>query len=117
MSRRMKRPPRDYFIVAALIVLVGWLLWLLLGIIQKEERARKASGEAYAELVSLTERETTLRQNLAELETTRGQEASFRETYGVARPGEEVIIVLAPEEDIELAELSWWNKFLGFFGF
>ncbi len=116
MSRRMKRPPLDYLIVVVLVVLVGWLSWLLLGIVEKEERARTAAQQARAELASLTEREATLRRNLAELETPRGQEASLRETYGVARPGEEVIIVLAPDEGKELAELSWWNRFLGFFG-
>lgn len=112
----MKRPPLDYLIVGVFVVLFGWFSWLLIGIVEKEERARKAAGEAHAEFVSLSEREATLRQNLIELETPRGQEASLRETYGVARPGEEVIIVLAPDDGEEFAELSWWNRFLGFFG-
>lgn len=116
MSRRMKRPSLDYLIVGVLVVLAGWFSWLLIGIVEKEERARKAADEARTEFLALSEREATLRQNLVELETSRGQEASLRETYGVARPGEEVIIVLHPGEGEKLEELSWWNKFLGFFG-
>lgn len=116
MKRRKRRPPTDYLIAGALVLVILWLLWLLFGIIGREERARHAAGETKAELESLSGREETLRLNLAELETERGQEASLRETYGVARPGEEVIIVIAPNEGDKLEELSWWRSFLGWFG-
>lgn len=68
------------------------------------------------ELAALTEREATLRENLEDLATERGQEASYRETYGVARPGEEVIIVVPAGDGEEMGELPWWRSFLGFFG-
>ncbi|HYD93327.1 MAG TPA: hypothetical protein VEB18_02620 [Candidatus Paceibacterota bacterium] len=114
--RRKRRPPRDYIIAGVLCVVLLWLLWLVWGIFQKEERARHAAEEAQAQLEALTEREATLRANLADLRTERGQEASFRETYGVARPGEEVIIVVPPGEGEDLGELPWWRTFLGWFG-
>lgn len=114
--RRLHYTPRDYIVIGILVVFILWFAYLLVGIVIKEERARKAATAAEAELASLEEREETLRENIEELSTERGQEASLRETYGVARPGEEVIIVLAPEEEGELQELSWWRKFLGWFG-
>lgn len=114
--RKQRRPVKDYFIAGGLLVLLVWLSFLVIGIAGKEERARKAAIEAHAELESLTEREATLKRNLADLGSERGQEASLRETYGVARPGEEVIIVVAPSEGEELGEFSWWQSFLGFFG-
>ena len=92
------------------------LLVMLVGIIKKEEIARHAVNETRQELASLTVREKTLQKNIEDLNTARGQEASIRETYGVARAGEEVIIVVEPPEEAPLQELSFWSKFLGWFG-
>ncbi len=114
--KRVRRPLKDYLIAGVLLIVFCSLLWGVIGLIGKEERARKAVGEAKRQLASLSEREENLRKSLAELATPRGQEASLRETYGVARPGEEVIIVVAPGEGEQLDELPWWRKALGFFG-
>ena len=111
-----KRPPTDYAIAVVLGIGILWLLVMLVGIFQKEETARHAAADARRELVSLSEREQTLKQNLDDLKTERGQEASIRETYGVARPGEEVIIVVEPPQEEPLQALSWWDKLLGWFG-
>lgn len=116
MKRLKRRPPTDYLIIGVLMLVVLWLFFLLIGIVGKEERAREAARATKAELESLTEREATLRKNIEELSTERGQEASLRETYGVARPGEEVIIVIQAGEEETLDKLSWWRKFLGWFG-
>jgi cell division protein FtsB len=106
---------KEYVIAGALAVLVLWLAWLLLGIIQKEEIARRAVTDTKAELATLNSRQTTLKQNLAELDTQRGQEATLRENYGVAKPGESVIIVVPPKEAVVAPKLPWWRKFLGWF--
>lgn len=117
MKRGAKqRPFTDYLLAGVLVVAIVWLSYMLFGIFEKEEVARKAAADAKRELETLSERETTLTQNLKDLETERGQEASIRETYGVALPGEEVIIVIEPPEEEPLEELSWWDKMLGFFG-
>jgi cell division protein FtsB len=116
MARRVsKRRMSEYVTAAALAVLVLWLLWLLFGIVRKEEIARHAVADTKAELATLDSRQTTLKQNLAELDTARGQEASLRETYGVAKPGEGVIIVVPPKAATSPPQLSWWRKFLGWF--
>ncbi|MDB5195047.1 MAG: hypothetical protein JWO84_231 [Parcubacteria group bacterium] len=103
----------EYVIAGALAVLVLWLLWLLFGIVRKEEIARHAVADTKAELANLDSRQVTLKQNLAELDTARGQEASLRETYGVAKPGEGVIIVVPPKVATSTPPLPWWRKFLG----
>ncbi len=116
MPRRVQRRElKDYVIAALLAVLVIWLLWLLFGIVRKEEIARHAVADTKVELASLKERKETLDQNLAELNTERGQEATLRETYGVAKPGEGVIIVVQPKEATSTPPLPWWRKFLGWF--
>jgi cell division protein FtsB len=116
MMRRKRRPPKEYVIAGVLIVVLVWLLLSFWGIFRKEEVARHAAEESKRQLVALTEREETLKKNIADLRTERGQEASIRETYGVARPGEEVIIVIPAEEGETVPKVSWWQNFLKIFG-
>lgn len=106
----------EYVVAGLLALLVLWLTWLLYGIIRKEEIARRAVAETKAELASLESRKAILNQNLAELETARGHEATLRQTYGVAKPGEGVIIVVPPKEATTTPTLPWWRKFLGKLG-
>jgi cell division protein FtsB len=105
----------EYVIAGLLAILVLWLLWLLFGIVRKEEIARHAVADTKGELATLQGRQDTLDQNLTELATERGQEATLRETYGVAKPGEGVIIVVPPKEATTTPKLPWWRKFLGWF--
>lgn len=114
MPRRVSRRRLSEYVIAGLLaILVVWLLWLLIGIIRKEEIARHAVADTKAELASLEERQATLKQNLAELDTERGQEATFRDTYGVAKPGEGVIIVVPPKDATTTPNLPWWRRWLG----
>jgi cell division protein FtsB len=117
MARRVSKKRLSEYVVAALLaLLVMWLLWLLFGIIRKEEIARHAVADTKGELASLEERRATLEQNIAELNTERGQEATLRETYGVAKPGEGVIIVVPPKEATTTPKLPWWRRFMGKLG-
>lgn len=117
MKRRLKRrSPREYLIAGALLVLLIWLLFLFWGIFRKEEVARHAAEDTRRQLAALEAREKTLQANIDDLRTERGQEASLRETYGVAKPGEEVIIVVPADEGEPIEESSWWQGVLKFFG-
>ena len=107
---------KDYLITGVLVLAIIWIVFLIFGIYRKEEIARHATKETQAQIQILKEREDTLRASLAELETERGHEATLRETYGVARPGEEVIIVVPPKEATTTMSLPWWKKALGWFG-
>ena len=111
-----KARTREYIVVALLVLAIVWLIFLIVGIFRKEEIARHASTETQAQLQTFKEREGMLRASIDELNTERGQEATLRETYGVARPGEEVIIVVPPKEVAPPPELPWWKKALGWFG-
>lgn len=116
MSRARRRPLKDYLIGGALLILLVYLVLLVLDIYRKEEIARRTAAESKQEVADLEERYATLQANLSDLDTDRGREASYREQFGVARPGEEVIIVVAPETEEPQTGLTWWRKFLGFFG-
>lgn len=112
-----RRPPRDYLIAAGLVLLLIWLLFLFWGIFKKEEVARRAAEDTKLQLAALQAREQTLQKNIEDLRTERGQEASLRETYGVAKPGEEVIIVVPADEGNVVEEPSFWDGLKRFFGF
>lgn len=117
MSRKAVRyHARDYLVAGLLALALVWLVVLIFGIFRKEEIARHAAAETRAELATLEEREHTLQGTISELSTDRGQEATLRETYGVARPGEEVIIVVPGEEATTTLKLPWWKGVLGWFG-
>lgn len=117
MNRRTNRNRmREYAIAAVLALVIIWLLSLIWNIARKEEIARGTVKETQAELAQTKEREAILEANLAELNTDRGQEATLRQTFGVAKPGEEVIIVVPEKEQSTPPPVHWWDKVLGWFG-
>ncbi len=108
--RRKRYTPKQYVYAGLLALLLVFLLLQFWGIFRKEEVARHRAEETKRQLVALEEREKTLEADIAALKTERGQEASIRETYGVARAGEEVIIVVPAEEGEAIESESWWDK-------
>lgn len=117
VRRKGKSQTREYITTALLSVGIVWLTFLIFSIARKEEIARTTVRDTRAELAILQARKDTLQGNLDELGTERGQEATLRQTYGVARPGEEVIVVVPPKIIPPPPELSWWEKLLNWFGF
>lgn len=114
--RGKRRDVKEYAKVAGLSLLIVWLLWLLFGIVRKEEIARHAVLDTRGELASLESRKQVLEGNIEELKTPRGEEATYRDTYGVAKPGEGVIIVVPVKEATTTPMLPWWRVWLGKIG-
>ena len=63
----------------------------------------------------LENRKATLEANLSALTTARGQDAAIRTAFGVARPGEEVIVVVPPATATPTTTPTWWQKILNWF--
>ena len=120
MARTSKRTAKqqvgEYVLAGLLGIIILVLLWAVWGIARKEEIARSAVEDRKAELAVLNERKAVLEENLAELSTERGQEATLRQNHGVARSGEEVIIVVPPKEDELDPTMPWYSRLLGWFG-
>ena len=121
MSRKSKQQTvkqvRTYAVAALLVFVVLVLAWAVWGIARKEEIARKAVEARKTELAVLKERQAVFELNLSELESVRGQEATLRQNHGVAKAGEEVIIVV-PQKESELEPyLPWHTRLMGWFGF
>ncbi len=115
MRRRTYRPLsyRDLTVAGLLVLGIVWFGFLTWNIFGKEERARHDVADTEAQLASLNARQATLKADLDELNTPRGQEAALRDTEGVARPGENVIIVVPPQgATSSTSTLPWWKKVL-----
>lgn len=111
---RAKEWKQGILIVILMIIAFGLvsLIWGLVG------KARVAIIEAHnveRRYVALEERKVALEANLAALETPRGQDAAIRTAFGVARPGEEVIVVVPPATTAPTSTPSWWEQFLDWF--
>ena len=92
------------------------MIWAVFGIARKEEIARKAMNARKAELAVLEERKAVFEENMNELSTDRGQEATLRQNHGVAKAGEEVIIIVPPKEKVDEPTIPWHTRLLGWFG-
>ena len=106
-----------------LAVLFFVLFWVVRGawaIYQKAEIARSERDIAARALAELEGRTTELKTSLARLKSTQGIEEEVRQKYTVARPGEEVVVVI--DENAKksnnsevVAEKSLWQRFVSIF--
>lgn len=120
MSRTSRKHQRvhvtEYLLAGFLVCMIGVMVWAVFGIARKEEIARKAMNARKAELAVLEERKAVFEENMHELSTDRGQEATLRQNHGVAKAGEEVIIVVPPKEKVDEPTIPWYTRLLGWFG-
>jgi cell division protein FtsB len=111
MARRKARMTlREMGITAGLCLLLVWLSVLVVGIFHKEQTARLTVADTRAQLAALDARKKTLSATVHELDTERGQEASLRETFGVTKPGEEVIVVVPKKDMPPPPAPTFWDR-------
>lgn len=70
---------------------------------------------AEEKMLELEARKIRLEKDLANLETDEGKDKIFRENYGLAKEGEEVIIVVDEKIPPEVIDDKKGNGFFGFF--
>ena len=106
---------RQGLLIGILLLAIFWLASSIWGLIGKAHVAVSEAQEAKLQYQALEERKTMLAANLAVLATERGQDAAIRTAFGVARPGEEVIVVVPPELKASTTTPSWWQRILNWF--
>lgn len=102
-------------IVLVLTVLVSRAAW---NVYEKERMTRAKVVGAEYELEELKEREAELERDLALFATSEGIEEEIRDTYGFAKEGEEVLIILEEEENtagFTQSKPTLWQRFLSLF--
>lgn len=104
------RELRQGLILSVLLLASFWLISLIWGLAGKAEIAIREAYAAKHQYEELEQRKQSLQDNLAALGTPRGQDAAIRTSFGVARPGEEVIVVVPPQAPTTTAPKSWWER-------
>lgn len=116
MARRRLPSSRQIGMASFLCLLIVWLSVLVVGIYHKEQLARLTVADTRSQLAALDVRTNELSSTVHTLGTSRGQEESLRETYGVAKPGEDVIIVVPKRPTPPPPPSSFWEKVKAFLG-
>lgn len=107
---------RNSLIVIAIITTFflrgAWGVW------QKQKESEVKLKETEAALALAQNRQTVLTQNIERLNTQEGVEHEIRERFSVKKPGEDVILVVEPEQATsgEVTESkSSWSKVVSWF--
>lgn len=116
MARRKLPSSRQIGMVSFLCLLIIWLGVLVVGIYHKEQIARLTVNDTRSQLAALDARTGELSSTVHTLGTSRGQEESMRQTYGVAKPGEDVIIVVPKQDAPPPPPSTLWEKVKAFLG-
>ncbi|MSU74674.1 hypothetical protein EXS57_02760 [Candidatus Kaiserbacteria bacterium] len=103
------------FLIGILVLVACWLVFLIWGLIEKAQVAVTKASEVKGQYQVLEERKAVLEATVAALETERGRDAAIRTAFGVARSGEEVIVVMPLVVATATPPLSWWQKVLSLF--
>jgi len=107
---------RRGFLISILLLIAFWLASLIWGL---AEKAQVAVGEARStqwQYEALEKRKAALEANLSALSTERGQDAAIRTSFGVAKPGEEVIVVVPSiASTAPTTTPPWWQEILDWF--
>lgn len=102
-------------LIGVLLVLAVWLGSLIWGLAGKAHIAIREANETKAQYEELEARKTALQRDLDTLATPRGQEAAIREAFGVAKVGEEVIVVVPSAPATSTPPKGWWQTFFEWF--
>lgn len=109
------RHMRQGFLVSFLLLVAFWLASLIWGLVGKAQVAVGEAHDAERQYTALEDRKNKLQASLEALETPLGQDAAIRTAFGVARPGEEVIVVVPPAPATTTPEPTLWQKVLRWF--
>ena len=102
-------------LIGVLLLVLFWLVSLIWGLAGKAQIAVSQATDVERQYQALEARKSALSASLAALGTSRGRDAAIRTAFGVARPGEEVIVVVPPATATPTTTPSWWEKVLSWF--
>lgn len=107
---------------ATLIVLLVTLVFVVRGawnIYKKAAIARAERDQVAKDLADMEGRTAELRTSLERLRSNHGIEEEVRQKFTVAKPGEDIVVVVDENakkgKNDEATEQGFWARFLGFF--
>ena len=104
--------------IVALLILVLVAASGVWSVYQKERESLQLRSEAESQYNMLSQQQTQLQSDIANLETDRGKEAALRQQYAVGKKGEGLIVIVDSKADVPRQASStimqWVHKFLPF---
>ncbi len=106
---------RKWILIVILLLIAFWLATLIWRLADKAHIAISQAREEREQYKSLEGRKEALNKDLEVLATDRGQDSAMRTAFGVARSGEEVIVVVPGATTAPTSTPSWWQRILDWF--
>lgn len=99
-------------ILGIVIIIFGWSVLRFWNKMTETSRNKEIVEER---VISLQEKKQKLIEDIDNLNTDEGKERVFRENFGLAKEGEEMIIVVEDKKQIEPEKTSSFSGFFSFF--
>ena len=99
--------------VFILFIMIFFFAKATLDVYFKEKESAKNLAEAQGEYTDLATRQATLQGDINRLSTDEGVDEEIRTRYNVAKPGENVLVIVSTSTATTTQEKpeSWWDKF------
>lgn len=105
--------------ILLLLAIIGFAAEATWGVYQKEKTSKANLERTEKELDRLIQREKKLKAEVARLQTDRGIEREIRSKFGVAKEGEQVVIIVEEEQEVHAEQNqereTIWGKILEIF--
>jgi cell division protein FtsB len=103
--------------LALIVILAIHSTW---NVYQKQRESATLLGQSEEQETELQNRQNELQNKIADMQTPQGLEAEIRSKFNVARPDENVAIVLESDDSAtstSTTTVSFWQKIVKFFSF
>lgn len=99
------------FLLGGIIILFAWNVFSFIGKMRDTARNKNIAEKKVIELKQMKQE---LSDNIASLNTEKGQEESIRDKFGFAKEGEEVIVIVEEKDEHNIEEQEDDGKFMNF---
>ena len=118
-KQRIRKKIYSPWVFIVLLVITVVLTKGAWGVFFKQQESAQNLDKVRAELAKAEQREAELEAGVSYLKTEEGIEEEIRDKYSVARPGEELVLIVEPKDrDVsgENSNDSWWGRVGTWFG-
>jgi len=120
-KKKMRRVLYSTGSLLALLALIGLMTQATWHVYQKEEESKQNKIEAEKQLADLEARQSVLNNTINDLQTPEGQDQAIRDKFQVAKPGEQVVVIVSATTSVAAstsdasALQKIWNGVVGIF--
>ncbi len=117
-KRKIKKAVYSKLSLVVLVVFILFLLHSTYGIYVKERFSAKNLASVQKDYDNLKSREEMLNSEISRLQTEEGMEEDIRNKFSVAKPGEELVVIVDKESSTTEKEnevISFWQRLADFF--